>query len=190
MDHKAVEQILSLLAFAGLAGVGVTWLGVLLQRLGVGRLGSRIADTLDGAELGLAWVVALTAVGGSLYFSEVANYIPCLLCWYQRIAMYPMVILLLVGIVRRERVIAPYALVLAAAGLIVSIYHYQLEWFPEQGSICSTTASVPCHIVWFRHFEVATIPFLAGSGFLMIGTLMAIAWRNERLAARADTPTG
>jgi disulfide bond formation protein DsbB len=180
MDHKAVEQILSLLAFAGLVWVALTWIGALAERLGVGRIGSGIADTIDGAEIWLAWIVALVAVSGSLYFSESVGYIPCLLCWYQRIGMYPMVILLLVAIVRRERVVAPYALFLAGAGLVVSIYHYQLEWFPDQASLCSTTATVPCHIVWFKHFGVSTIPFLAGSGFLMIGTLMAIAWRNER----------
>jgi disulfide bond formation protein DsbB/mono/diheme cytochrome c family protein len=184
MSNEAVEKSLSLLAFLGLAGVVLTWLGALLQRLGVGQLGSRIAGAVDGAEIGLAWVVAATATAGSLWFSEVANYIPCVLCWYQRIAMYPLVIVLLVAILRRERTIAPYALFLALAGLVVSIYHYQLEWFPDQSSICSTTASVPCHVKWFEHFGFVTIPFLAGSAFLMVITLMAIAWRNERLAQR------
>ena len=190
MDHTAVEQILSLLAFVGLVGVALTWIGALAERLGVGRLGSGIAGTVDGAEVWLAWLVALVAVSGSLYFSESVGYIPCVLCWYQRIAMYPFVVLLLVAIVRRERVIAPYALFLAASGLAVSIYHYQLEWFPDQASICSTTATVPCHVVWFKHFGVSTIPFLAGSGFLMIGTLMAIAWRNDRRALAADADGG
>ena len=185
MDHTAVEQIFSLLALAGLVGVGLTWIGLLLERLGVGRLGSAIGETIDGAEVWLALLVALVATGGSLYLSESVGYIPCVLCWYQRIAMYPMVVLLLVATVRRERVIAPYALFLALAGLVVSIYHYQLEWFPDQGSICSMTDSVPCNIVWFKHFGVATIPFLAGSGFLMIGTLMWLAWRSDRLAAAA-----
>jgi disulfide bond formation protein DsbB len=112
------------------------------------------------------------------------------LCWYQRIAMYPLVLLLLVAMLRRERMIAPYALFLSLAGLVVSVYHYQLEWFPKQSSICSTTASVPCHVKWFEHFGVATIPFLAGSAFLMVITLMWLAWRNERAALRAaDVPS-
>lgn len=185
MSNEAVEKSLSLIAFLGLAGVAATWGGILLERLGVGSLGSRIARGVDGAEIGLAWVVAATAMAGSLWFSEVANYLPCVLCWYQRIAMYPLVLLLLVAMLRRERVIAPYALFLALAGLVVSVYHYQLEWFPDQSSICSTTASVPCHVKWFEHFGVATIPFLAGSAFLMVITLMWLAWRNERDARRA-----
>jgi disulfide bond formation protein DsbB len=185
MSNEAVEKSLSLLAFLGLAGVIVTWAGILLERVGVGALGSRIARGVDGAEIGLAWVVAATAMAGSLWFSEVANYIPCVLCWYQRIAMYPLVLLLLVAMLRRERSIAPYALFLALAGLVVSVYHYQLEWFPDQSSICSTTASVPCHVKWFEHFGVATIPFLAGSAFLMVITLMGLAWRNERDARQA-----
>ncbi|MGL6278683.1 MAG: disulfide oxidoreductase [Gaiella sp.] len=187
MSNEAVEKSLSLLAFLGLAGVAVTWVGILLERLGAGALGSRIARTVDGAEIGLGWVVAATAMAGSLWFSEVANYIPCVLCWYQRIAMYPLVLLLLVAMLRRERTIAPYALFLSLAGLVIAIYHYQLEWFPEQSSICSTTASVPCHVKWFEHFGVSTIPFLAGSAFLMIATLMWLAWRNERAADREAT---
>jgi disulfide bond formation protein DsbB len=190
MSNEAVEKTLSLIAFLGLAGVVVTWVGILLERVGVGRLGSRVARGVDGAEIGLAWVVAATAMAGSLWFSEVANYIPCVLCWYQRIAMYPLVLLLLVAMLRRERMIAPYALFLSLAGLVVSVYHYQLEWFPKQSSICSTTASVPCHVKWFEHFGVATIPFLAGSAFLMVITLMWLAWRNERAALRAaDVPS-
>jgi disulfide bond formation protein DsbB len=190
VDHAAVEQILSLLAFAGLAGVGITWVGALLERAGVGRLGSAIAGLVDRAEVGLALVVALTATAGSLYFSESVGYIPCVLCWFQRIAMYPLVPVLLVASIRRERTVAPYVIASAAAGLAVSIYHYQLEWFPDQASVCSTTASVPCSVIWFKHLGISTIPFLAGSAFLMIGTLMAIAWRNERRELIEDVEEG
>jgi mono/diheme cytochrome c family protein len=94
--------------------------------------------------------------------------------------MYPLVAILLVAAIRRERVVAPYVIAAAAAGLTISIYHYQLEWFPEQASVCSTTASVPCSVIWFKQFGISTIPFLAGSAFLMIGTLMTIAWRNAQ----------
>jgi disulfide bond formation protein DsbB len=183
VDHVAVEQILSILALVALACIGVTWVGAALERLGVGTLGSRIADLLAGAEVPLAAVAALVATSGSLYFSESVGYIPCVLCWFQRIAMYPLAVVLVLGTLRRERAVAPYALAAAAAGLAVSIYHYQLEWFPDQASVCDKTVSVPCSVVWFKHFGVATIPFLAGAAFLAIGTLMVVALRNERRAA-------
>lgn len=183
MSKEAVQQVLVLLAFGGLAFVGVTAVGVLLQAVGVGRLGGRIADLVDASELGLSWVVALVATTGSLYFSEVVDYIPCELCWYQRIAMYPLVLVLFLAMLRNDRRIWPYALALSVAGLVVSIYHYQLEWFPEQSTICSKTASVPCTVVWFRHWEVGTIPFLAGSAFLVIITVLLLAARNERRAS-------
>jgi disulfide bond formation protein DsbB len=187
VDHTAVEQILSLLAFAGLAAVALTWVGALLEYGGVGRLGSTVSGLVDRAETGLALVVALTATAGSLYFSESVGYIPCVLCWFQRIAMYPLVILLLVALVRRERAVAPYGIAVCAAGLTVSIYHYQLEWFPDQASVCSKTASVPCSVVWFKQFGVSTIPFLAGAAFLMIGTLLALARHNERRAVAEES---
>jgi disulfide bond formation protein DsbB len=183
VDHTAVEQILSLLAIVGLVAVALIWIGALLEKAGVGSVGSRVAATLDGAEVPLALVVALTATAGSLYLSESVGYIPCVLCWFQRIVMYPLVIVLAVAVLRRERVVAPYVVAVAAAGVTVSIYHYQLEWFPDQASVCSTTASVPCSVVWFRHFGVSSIPFLAGTAFLLIGTLLALAWHNERALA-------
>lgn len=184
VSTEAVQKTLVLLAFAGLALVVVTAVGAVLQAFGVGRLAGWIADLVDGAELGLAWVVALVATAGSLYFSEVADYIPCELCWFQRIGMYPLVLVLFIAMLRNDRRIWPYALALSLAGLVVSIYHYQLEWFPEQSTICSTTASVPCTVVWFRHWELGTIPFLAGSAFVIIATLLLLAARNERRAAR------
>ncbi len=186
VSAEAVQKTLVLLAFAGLAGVALTAVGAVLQGVGVGRLGSRIARLVDGAELGLAWVVALVATAGSLYFSEVADYIPCELCWFQRIGMYPLVIVLFIAMLRNDRWIWPYALALSVAGLAVSVYHYQLEWFPEQSTICSSTASVPCTVVWFRHWEVGTIPFLAGSAFLAIGCLLVLAALNERRASATD----
>lgn len=183
MSTEALERIFVLLAYASLAFVVVVAVGALLQAVGVGRLGSRVAGLLDGTEVALGWVVALTAMAGSLYFSEVADYVPCELCWFQRIAMYPLAVVLLIALVRGERWIAPYALVLSLLGLAVAIYHYQLEWFPEQATFCSAEGTVPCTVVWFKVYGYGTLPMLAGSAFLLIATLTAIAWRNERVAA-------
>jgi len=186
VSTSALERAFVLFALVGLAFVALVVVGRLLEAAGLGRVGSRLADALDGLETAFAWVVALTATSGSLYFSEVADFIPCELCWFQRIAMFPLPVLLLVALIRNERLVAPYVLVVALLGSAVSVYHYQLEWFPQQASICSTTTSVPCTVVWFRVWHVGTMPMLAGTAFLVIATLMAIAWRNERRSAAAD----
>ena len=124
------------------------------------------------ADLGpiLICLVSFGAMAGSLYFSEVANFNPCKLCWYQRIAVYSTAIISLVGVVRRLRTFAPYTLVLSIVGLVVSIYHNVLEWFPTlESSVCSI--DVPCTTIWFREFGFVTLTFMAGSSFIAV-----IAW--------------
>lgn len=71
----------------------------------------------------LAWATSFIAMLGSLYFSEIMEYVPCELCWYQRILMYPLVIILGISIIKREYTIARYSLALSMIGAIISIYH-------------------------------------------------------------------
>lgn len=126
------------------------------------------------AEVG-PWAIAAVATGamvGSLYFSEVAGFAPCELCWYQRIGIYPVAIASWVALVRREWVLGPYVIALSIAGLCVSVYHYLLEWFPEiKSSVCSV--DVPCTTVWFRELGFVTLAFMAGSAFVF---LIAASW--------------
>jgi disulfide bond formation protein DsbB len=111
-------------------------------------------------------LVAGLATAGSLYFSEVAHYQPCTLCWYQRIAMYSLAIIAITATIRRER-LSPYFAVLAALGAIVSTYHVLLERFPDLDTgTCSK--SVPCTLVWFERFGFVTLPFMALCGFLAV----------------------
>ncbi len=91
----------------------------------------------------LAWVQAAVATGGSLYFSEVMKLVPCVLCWYQRIAMYPLVVILAVAVWRRDVNVRWYAIPIALIGAGVSTYHYFLEWFP-QIDIHACKVGVPC----------------------------------------------
>ena len=81
-----------------------------------------------------AFVVAVLATAGSLYFSEVAQFKPCRLCWYQRIAMYPLVVILGIAAWRGDPGVRRYAAPLAAIGAVISTYHYLLEWFPALDS--------------------------------------------------------
>jgi disulfide bond formation protein DsbB len=120
-----------------------------------------------------AWIVALLATIGSLYFSEVARFTPCTLCWYQRIAMYPLVVILGVAMLRRQRPPPTGAVALAAIGAVLAAYHVALEWIPALDTgACS--ASVPCTLVWFRVFGIFSLPTLALTAFLLILTLLVV----------------
>lgn len=118
-----------------------------------------------------AFVVAVSSMLGSLYFSEIAHYTPCKLCWYQRVAMYSLAIILFVAALRRDRSIVPYAVVLASVGAVVSSYHYLVEWFPTlETNVCSV--DVPCTTVWFRSFGFVSIAFMALCGFVAVITVL------------------
>lgn len=121
-----------------------------------------------------ATLVAGTAMAGSLYFSEVARLEPCALCWYQRIAMYPLVVLLGLAAARRDGGIRPYVLALAGIGALVSTYHVAVQRLPglPSGS-CSLTA--PCSAIQVEVFGFITIPVLALVAFLTIIVLVGLA---------------
>jgi disulfide bond formation protein DsbB len=137
-------------------------------------LRDRIWDGVGPIALPLAAMVGLTAMLGSLYYSEVVNLIPCTMCWYQRIAMYPLPVILAIAAWRNDRDIWHYVLPLAFIGAVLSIYHYQLEWFPSQGSgACSLLT--PCNVPPFaRKFGFISLAYMALSGFLLIASLVWI----------------
>lgn len=122
--------------------------------------------------LQLAAAVALTCTLGSLYLSEVANYLPCKLCWYQRIAMYPLVPILGVATWKRDTNVIRYAAPLALIGSSISIYHYLLERFPQMSTSASCDPTAPCTILWIWEFNFISIPFMALSGFAAIMALL------------------
>ena len=119
-----------------------------------------------------AWTVALVAMLGSLYFSNVKGFPPCVLCWYQRICIYPLVLILLVGILRKDTKIASYVLPLSIIGLCISIYHNLLYYniIPESISPCMT--GVSCTTKFIEYFGFVTIPLLSFTALLLITVSM------------------
>lgn len=165
---------LALIALLGAAGIAVLRLA---ERSGPDGRAAATLDDLASAALPLAAVVAATSMLGSLYFSEVLHYTPCTLCWYQRIAMYPLAPMLGIAAVRNDLNIRVYAWVLAASGAIIALYHYVIQWMPDlEATTCSVDA--PCTAVWVREFGFVSIPFMALSGFLAIAALLSIAART------------
>ncbi len=126
----------------------------------------------------LAWTGALVAMLGSLYFSEIANFPPCVLCWYQRIAMYPLVFILGFAIYKKSRDMLLPAFVLAGIGWLISLYHNLLyyEILPEAAAPC--IAGVSCTTKFIEWFGFLTIPLLALLGFTAVIILLTIHWKS------------
>ena len=160
MDEQAPEIIFTLLLAGAL--LGPAWILALGKR--------NLRRELRSLTMELATLVAVGATLGSLYFSEIRNFLPCEFCWYQRIAMYPLALILLIATIRRDRKIIPYAFTLSTIGAIISAYHYQLQLFPGQGSSCGLDAS--CAYKWVEVFGFVTIPLLAFGSFLLISMLL------------------
>ncbi|GIW32216.1 MAG: disulfide oxidoreductase [Meiothermus ruber] len=128
------------------------------------------SSTLDrnALLLAFAWLVALVATLGSLYYSEVRNFIPCTLCWYQRIAMYPLVFILGIATWRNDTQIRPYALTLSLLGLFWSSYHLLEQWVPGIApSVCK--GPIPCNVEYIPSFP---IPLQAAIAFLLISVAL------------------
>lgn len=131
--------------------------------------------TLERASLYIALITAWTAMLGSLYFSEIAGFIPCTLCWYQRILMYPLSVIIFVGILRRDKGLPFYVLPLSVIGIFVSTYHYLLQKTDLfEGAVKACSSGVPCTAAWINWFGFVTIPFLALTAFLIITIAMVI----------------
>lgn len=123
-----------------------------------------------------AWVVAVVATLGSLYFSEIRGFEPCKLCWLQRICMYPLTILLGIAAYRGERGIVTYALPFAVIGGIISLYHTLEQKIPAIARLAPCTVGVPCNRDYLEGF--ITIPMMALTAFALIIPFLLLSRRE------------
>ncbi len=172
-----VAQIAAALIAIGLIA------GALSPRVRAAFAGSWSA--LSHQAVWLAWFTAAVATGGSLFFSQVAHFPPCQYCWYQRICMYPLSIILLVGALLRDRRVPLYAAVFPLVGAVISIYHIYIEVNPDKES-ASCKAGIPCSTRWIDKFGYVTIPVMALSAFALIAVLLVVAWVAGRRGADED----
>jgi disulfide bond formation protein DsbB len=171
------------LAVAGLvAALALLWAAARFSPAAAG-FQERLVGYFGGQALWLAWLVAVVATAGSLYYSEAANFPPCTLCWYQRIAMYPLVVILLVGAVTRDRFVARYALPLTAAGAVLAIYNYLVQLYPGIEVACSTTLS--CSTRDVEAFGWLTMPLMSLVSFAAITAGVLYDRASYRLADAA-----
>jgi len=128
----------------------------------------------------VSWVAALIATLGSLYFSEVMHFVPCTLCWFQRIFMYPLAIILGIAVYRNDKGIYKYVLPLSIIGILISGYHTLLQKIPylQQFEMC--TSGVPCSKDYINWLGFITIPLLALIAFITITISLVILARSQK----------
>jgi disulfide bond formation protein DsbB len=131
-------------------------------------------DAISPFALQVAWIVAALATLGSLYLSQIAGLTPCEFCWFQRICMYPLSLLLGIAAFRGDVGIAKrYFMPISIVGAGLAIYHYQLEHIAGEPTACSAT--VPCNSAAFNIFGFISVPFLSLAAFALITTLLVLA---------------
>lgn len=127
----------------------------------------------------IAFAQAFLATMGSLYFSEIAGFPPCILCWYQRICMYPIVAILTVGILTKDKRVGLYVLPFSVIGMIISIYHNLLYYNIIPESIAPCMAGISCTTKFIEWFGFVTIPFLSFLAFAIITVCMIISLKKK-----------
>lgn len=169
--YPAIVQMLGGASLAGAAASLALLLGLIMPG---GRAWLRAS--LAGYErhvIGWAGGIASIATAGSLYFSEIVGFVPCPFCWYQRFAMYPLVVVLGLGLVRPQARIWRFALPLPVIGLAIAAYHVALQFQPTL-DLVPCEGGVPCSGRYVAVFGFISIPAMAGAAFLMIATLLLL----------------
>ena len=184
VTNEAMELFFALLGILALLGS----LGVVVARVSGSAAGRQLIQGLAPLALAVPALVTSVSMVGSLYFSEVVNYRPCVLCWYQRIAMYSLAIVLVTAAVRRDKSIAPYAMVLAGIGATISAYHWLLERWPaiDTGS-CS--ADAPCSVPYFEVFGFVSLAFMAFCAFVTVLVFLGVVSRADAATMDVAKPT-
>ena len=182
MSFEVMRRFFALLAI----GVDLAVVAGLVLLVG-SRVSVRIAgirreveESLRGRELTIGFIVATAATLGSLYLSEIAHLEPCKYCWFQRIAMYPLALVLGMAAWRKDREIRIYAMALASIGAAIAGYHYLIQQFPSlSAGECSIT--VPCTAAYIWEFGFVSIPWMALSAFALIILVLHVARSNDRV---------
>jgi disulfide bond formation protein DsbB len=123
--------------------------------------------------LWLGFIVALVAMLGSLFYSNIAGYTPCTLCWFQRIMMYPLVILFGIAAIKKDYTVRRYALPMAIIGALIAAYQYSTQIMLKAAPCSATGPSCAARYAWTLGY--ITIPMMALTAFALIITLMIVA---------------
>jgi disulfide bond formation protein DsbB len=160
--------------------VGALWL------MGIRGPLTYVRSAVWGYELWLAFIVTAVSTAGSLFFSEIAHFVPCELCWYQRICMYPLSLVTLFASLLNDHRIARYLLPFPVIGAGVSTYHLLIEnGVIKQTQECLVSAPGGCATKWINEFGYMTIPTLTLTGFALAFAFLLLAAFEPRAVTLA-----
>jgi disulfide bond formation protein DsbB len=167
------------LAALGVAGQVLVAAGIVTGLAAVAGMSAplrAVRKALWGYELWAAFVVSAIATGGSLFFSEIAHFVPCELCWFERICLFPLSIITLLSALASDYRVSRYLLPLPLAGVGVSVYHLLIErGVVGQSTACIVSAPGGCTTKWINEFGYVTIPTIALTSSLLLGGLLGLA---------------
>lgn len=176
LDVEQVSLFLALLAILAELTVAAVLVLAVTARVRPAARGPLRALHADVRPLAvpLALLVAVVATSGSLYYSEVAHFPPCRLCWWQRGFMYPQVLLLAVAALRPRWRLWRVALPLTSIGTAIAAYHAVIERWPTL-EVTSCALTNPCTLRWVEELGYLTIPLMSLSAFVLVDTLLVLA---------------
>lgn len=142
----------------------------------------RLLDFSNKHAILFAFIVALIAMTGSLTYSELVGYEPCKLCWFQRILMYPQVLILGLALLKKDRKISDYIIPICIFGIATASYHYLLQRGVGSPLICGTNSAQGCSQALFMEFGYITIPMMSLTAFSMILLFMMGMRLHDKLS--------
>jgi len=174
-----IETVISLLSLLTLAGQLAALFFIVLLLL---KKQNRVTAYITRHAIPLGFFFSLVATLGSLFLSQIAHYEPCTLCWWQRIFMYPLVILFGVAYIKKQKDIYAHVLPLALIGGIIAVYHYIIQMIalvqPGFSTSCSATG-VSCISTYFLKLGYITIPLMSLTSFTLIILVSIALWRDK-----------
>ncbi len=181
---ESLTNILSFLTVLG--GIGSIFLLVAIIQKSFGTSGGILKSILELAAtyaLHFSFLIALTATASSLFYSEITGFAPCVLCWWQRIFLYPQTVLLGIALAKKDGRITDYILSLSVVGALIALYHSYIQFGGSPLIPCAATAgAVSCAQRYFLQYGYVTIPTMSLTGFVIIILLMCArkAVRTEK----------
>ena len=170
--------LMTLAALAGVLGIGVLGVGQHFSPTAA-RWNQELKGVFGEWSYWLVFLIALVSMLGSLYYSEIVGYAACSLCWYQRIAMYPLVVIMGIAAWKRDSIIRVYVLPLMTIGAVLALYQYIIGYFPDAEVLgCSLDVSCTERYIW--EFGFLDFPFMSLAGFSLMIALMLWAAPSSR----------
>ena len=128
----------------------------------------------------VCFLVASVATLGSLFFSEIMEFVPCTMCWYQRILMYPLVLIFLVNLLYPDGKVFKYSMPLVITGILFAFYHNLLMWGIISESAVPCKQGIPCSTEYFEYLGFINIPFLSLSAYSLILILLLVGQNKAK----------